>query len=266
MSNCRGIMAVAVSSDYRKRHTAVAHIRCKLWSCSHCAVENRKQWRAVLYKRLPEISPQWSFHTFTTGSHKNLTIDQSESVIMAGWEKLIKRLRRLYGKFSYVRTIELHQSGHPHIHALFSLSIPDTAWVKTKITKQNKTGGYWYSPTISAHLADCGFGVIQSSENLPVLTDSGLFQALGYATKYMTKRVQHPTHRFSLRFIQTSRDIKLRNLGKSAFTWTLKSGIYEDEVLEKRHIDISRNNKRVTCDDFEQSFIYPSELLWADWL
>lgn len=257
-------MTIATSKDYKKHHIAIAHIRCKLWKCDYCSQKNRSQWRAVLYKRLPEISPYWSFHTFTTGSHKTLTIAQSEQIIMKNWERLIKRLARVFGKFSYVRTIELHKSGQPHIHALFSILVPDITWIKTKKTKQNKTCGYWHSPIIAEHLKECDFGIIQSSENLQMDTDNGHFQALGYATKYMTKREDNPIHKFRIRFIQTSRDIKLNTLEASQNTWIIKSGIYEHEVLAIRHIDLSRDNRSITADDFEDCFIYPSELFLTD--
>jgi hypothetical protein len=232
---------------------SVARIRCKLWSCDTCSTLNRKQWRAVLYRRLPEISSSWSFHTFTTGSHDEQTIEEAYSVITKNWERLIKRLKREYGKFSYVRTIELHKSEYPHVHALFSIFLPDCEMV---VRKNGET--YWHSPTIDKHLSACDFGIIASSENLAVDTDGGLFKALGYATKYMTKRDDKWIKR-PIRAIQTSRDIKLKNLEKSSFSWQIKSGIYENEVLKERHYDIT-TDKKITADDFEDSFIYPPEL------
>ena len=145
---CKNIKGIVYTSDNDKDHVNdFARIRCKQWTCGYCALKNRQQWRAVIFKFInnnPDLS--WSFWTITLPSY--VTSDGSYQFIREDWDKLIKALRVQYGDFSYVRVLENHKSGKLHVHMLASIRIADAR----KVTRKDGSY-YWTSDTAKSIVA-----------------------------------------------------------------------------------------------------------------
>lgn len=257
--NFRGI----VHSEYQPSKHIFSRTRCKMWQCPYCWKVNQAQWRAVLFKQLPALSKVWSFHTITMKSSDH-THKRTAETIRTKWDVLMKRLKRAYGNFSYVRVLEQHRSGEWHIHLLASFHIsPDDLR-----TVRNKDGSikYQYSAFLKRTVfPECGFGKISSVSNLmPELGDDtgSVAKAIGYVTKYMTKRddgFETTAKQAKIRIIQTSRDIKFKP-EKSDEQWMLKSGVYLDEIMRGEiWIDLNRGGEIITEKHFEDSFMYPDD-------
>jgi len=67
------------------------------------------------------------FMTLTTRD-ENQDREQALRDINAHWQTLLKRMRRRYGKVQYLRVIQFHRNGCPHIHALVDVGVSQT-WV-----------------------------------------------------------------------------------------------------------------------------------------
>lgn len=243
----------------------LARTRCKMWVCPYCASINRKRWRAHIIKRLNDpdmMAKVWCFSTITLPRwvHRKATvkerIENSITFYRSHWDNLMHRLKRQYGKFSYIRVIEEHKSGVLHIHLLLSVHLPD-------ITQH---GSQQYSETFKAHLVATKFGYINHQSNIVDATGdkahAGLVSA--YITKYMTKDSQafhDAVHGKRVRRIQTSRDIGSPKDIEGDEVWWIKKNITEYDIsiaiwANKDWVDINTGAK-ITYDDFDDSAIYP---------
>lgn len=259
---CRNYQGI-VQNEYQPNKHKFARVRCKMWQCPYCWKVNQAQWRAVLFKQLPALSREWSFHTFTCKS-KDHSDHKTAEIIRTHWDTLMKRLKRAYGNFSYVRVLEQHESGEWHIHMIASFHIPldDLRTVRNK----DKSIKYQYSARIKREILNgIPFGKICSVSNLApdAGEDTGAVEkAIGYVTKYMTKRddtFEISAKEKKIRIIQTSRDIKFKP-EKTDEVWTLKSGVYLDEVMRGEvWIDLNKGGEVITPEHFTETFIYPDD-------
>lgn len=244
-----------------------------MWDCRYCASINRKRWRAHILTYLnSEIGKQkkWSFNTITVPRYihrhaiaqerTNLSLD----FIRKQWDKLIKRLKRAYGDFSYMRVLEQHQSGVLHIHLLMSIHHQD---LHTGVSASQKP--YSYSPLFKGHLTALGFGYITNSQN--ILDENGepanAGLVVGYVTKYMTKysgTFAEAVKGKRARRILVSRDIGSPKPQESEDDWWLRNGLYlmDIEIANehgRRWIDLN-TGLIITEDEFVDSDVYPPEL------
>ena len=259
---CKNFQGI-IHNEYQPDKHKFSRVRCKMWQCPYCWRINQAQWRAALFKQLPRISKVWSFHTITLDGdlHRaHLTARR----IRENWDKLMKRMKRMYGKFSYVRVLEQHQSGEWHIHLLASFHIP----ANDLRTVYNEDGSikYQYAKTLKDSVfPETGFGVICSVSNIhpDESTDEGqVAKSIMYVTKYMTKRddtLETAAKQEKIRIIQTSRDIKFIG-DKADEVWTLKSGVYPDEILRGEvWVDLNKGGEVITMDHFKDSVVYPDD-------
>lgn len=261
-SYCKNFQGIVVSDITHNKHK-FARVRCKMWQCPYCWRENQRQWQAVLFEQLPAISAVWSFHTITLPSDVH-EARQTAARIRSNWEKMIKRMKRFFGKFSYVRVLEQHQSGNWHIHMIASFHVTDGD-IRHVFDKDGKFK-YSYSKQMKEHiLPETGFGYICSVSNLVSSADSdesNARKAIGYVTKYMTKRdseFESAAKSEKIRIIQTTRDIKFKPK-KTDEAWYLKSGVYITEVLSGDvWVDLNRGGEIVTPEHFEDSYMYPDD-------
>lgn len=245
---CPNFRAVLVA-EYDDQTRLVTRTRCKQWSCEYCAVVNMLSHRARIINRVnAEPAERWSFHTFTAhrrwrGPHLSL------ANLRQGWDRFMKRAKRRFGKFDYVRIYEPHLDESWHVHALWSVTPDDI--VKPDLDKPST----WYSRWIKDTCAEVGVGFMTNSQ--PVRGHAGY--VAGYATKYMTKHLM--TARSAeigrLRRIQYSQGWTAFD-PQPDFEWVMKSGIYADDVVNYHHIDI-QTGEVVTLDNFSDTFIYPPE-------
>jgi hypothetical protein len=257
--NFKGL-SLTVNTDKK----LLARLRCKQWKCEYCGEKNRKIWQAHLLSVLPEISEKWSFLTITcmpSYHRKNLTLE----FIIKNFDRLMKRLKRQWGEFQYVRIYECHKSGKFHAHLLISYQPSDSleklVWRGIKPRKNRVYRGADYK-IFKAHLVACGFGyqcdltpIINFEEMMPVAPHV----AVGYVTKYLTKNMDNLPK--GTRRIQTSRRIgypKVEN--EDDLVWQMRSAIYEEDVARYGSIlDLTTGNL-ITFDDFiVAGAVYPRD-------
>lgn len=255
MNYCKNFtgLTTKISDDKTQRliHTA----RCKQWNCEYCARQNKKHWRAVLLDAINKSGKQWAWFTLTSNlkaQRANNSIELTRLNLQSGWGKIVKRMVRKYGKFSYCRVFERHASGNYHIHCVCSFQFDDIV-TRNKGKRNQYNDSKWLRQTAPA----CGLGFMTHADNIG--DNAGL--VAGYVTKYMTKiKDEDVTLWKKVRRIQTSRDIKY-NTPKTTSGWEFWHFINSDDVLDhfKRGIEIYSitEDKTITLDDFEHSNIYP---------
>lgn len=167
----------------------------------------------------------------------------------------MKRLKREYGKFQYVRVVEQHQSGAAHIHLLASFNASD---IRTVTRRDGST--YSYSKAIKGHAVECGFGYIIDNRNIANEGDEKIYHVAAYVTKYMTKdliETDQTRKKWRVRKIQTSRAIKRLNFDTER-EWVLKSGVMVDEFVNSDSIwfDVTRG-KPIVIESFRGGIAYP---------
>jgi len=262
---CQRFQAIIRSED----HSKITRARCKLWTCQYCARKNAQQWRAGIAESVGRIGASaWTFFTFTLDSEyhdKRLSpqarYDASMNFIKRSWDPLMKRLKREYGKFEYIRVLEQHKSGALHIHMLASCEIPDIV-AKTRYNKKTRENVTTYqSPTISKMLAELGYGRVYDARPLKedfasdFETPMPIAKIVSYVTKYMTKHDSAFQSAVRGRKIVASRGIKKINLGDEESAWELKRAIFIDDPNPyPMDLSIRRN---VTPADYEGGTFYP---------
>jgi len=262
---CKRFQAVIVASD----NDRIARARCKMWTCAYCARKNAQQWRAGIAQSLARLDVHnWTFFTFTLDSayhdkalSEKARYEASLSFIKRTWDTLMKRLKRAYGKFEYVRVLEQHKSGAIHIHMLAGCKVHD---VKAK-TRYNRRKGVnettYQAPLITDMLKDLKYGKIYDARPLEdnALTNMATIKPVNeicaYITKYMTKHSDTFQTVVKGRKIQTSRGIKKLNLEDGEDVWILKHAIYADSE-NPYPMDLSIK-RRVTLEDYEGGAVYP---------
>lgn len=266
---CENFTAIAVNADEGNEHL-LAHLRCKQWSCSYCAQQNAKIWRAKLLKGINESECNWAFVTITLPSwvHKRKKSERYEiglKLIQSNWDRFMKRLKREYGKFEYLRVLETHKTGVIHIHLLMGTFIPDSV----RKTRKKDGSVYHASKTLKKHLVECGFGYIHDARNL---TDSEAHESIdskawnagsvaGYVTKYITKdltRYDEQRKGLKVRKIQCSQAFIGKDEKESGSKWVMRSPLHASEVIgvNVTWFDVTLQ-KQVNSDDFTDSDIYP---------
>jgi len=214
-------------------------LRCKQWACEYCSKKNAQIWRAYLLHELNHnenlVTLQWSFITITfekwihevEGFENRVSISIDE--YRKKWNNFITRMKQNYGKFEYVRVIEMHKDGVLHIHMLASVQFDDLV-----VTKKSGT----YSKRLKALLKDCGFGYISNIENL---SSWNCGRVVGYVTKYMTKEsleFHQAVNGKRVRRIQTSRNIgSPKTESESGDQWQVVRKITYDDYVRLRGQD-----------------------------
>lgn len=133
---------------------------CKRWRCEHCG------WRKAraLAERIMLARPS-RFVTLTVRPTPGLSAQDELDRMNKAWRNVWKRIKRLYGDRArgYVRVVELHKSGTPHLHlALATPFLPQA------------TLSRWWQEFTSSPIVD-----IRS-----IRTERGLAR---YLSKYLTK-------------------------------------------------------------------------------
>lgn len=256
MSVCENFRGIAFTPV--KGGLGITRLRCKKWSCPHCAKLNQTQWRVFLGATLPAISPTWTLITFTAHRkwHKN---ENSLKNIMSGWDRLMKRLKRDFGRFEYVRLYERHASGEFHVHMLCSVNCDPTESDYRLINGKKRYRGRVYV-SAKTHAIKCGLGY--QIDVSPLVDDdlqpTDTWRAVSYVVKYMGKGLAGDMPKGTRR-IQTSRGIGSPKPAPSDMDWVLKSGVYRSDVETDNWFDLNRQKREIVLSDFDDSYIYPPQ-------
>lgn len=276
MAYCKNFRNVLRTHDYEDYVLTVIRGRCKMWSCATCAKINARMWRYALTKQFVEIKPLPNFCFFTLTVHlrdfhelnNRARAEKSAKVIRENSDKLWKRLRRLFGSFTYVRVIESHKSGLLHIHVVASFHFTDV-----KLTYRGSVSGKkkWVktSKILKDISTECGFGYIVHAENLASNGENwNALQVIGYVTKYITKDseyVENVQKGLRVRKIVTSRDLlspfnaKFK-IKESDMKWTLGLPVSIEfaEFVNFNIYDLDRK-KRISKEDYGDNIYYPTK-------
>ena len=254
---CQNYTSALVSDNTDK--VLVIDARCKSWFCPECAKLNQKRWRAVLIDYINK-HPDYVWCFFTLTAHEKAKDSQySLTNIRRAWDRLVKRLKRKYGKFQYVRVYEKHQSGRYHLHAIASFHFED---IVTR--NRGKPTAYTDSPTLRKMARSLGLGYMTSADDL-----NAAIASVGYVTKYMTKMFARDREAWGrIRRIQTSQDIHYTSpKSESEYQWKMVSAVFVKDFYHyinqnKPVILLSHGSIELSTDHFLEYPYYPPD--WTD--
>lgn len=260
MSNpnyCENFRAILVAFDGNKK--LITRTRCKQWSCEFCANINRTIWRAKIINGINEYdSDDWCWFTLTAHS-RTRTASSSLSNLRGAWDVLIKRMKRKYGKFAYVRVYEEHANGAYHLHAIGSFAFGDIKTRKGKDGSEVK-----YSQWLAENAVDLSLGYYTHADDMKKSAEHHAGYVASYVTKYIVKMSpQFKEDLGRIRHIQTSQNWpKLPERG-NMLDWELKTGYYIDDFVNDTAsgvtvVDIN-TGVTVTSDNFLDTYIYPPD-------
>lgn len=262
---CENFQGLARAETTEK--VKLVQLRCKQWSCEYCAVANAKQWRAALIHAINTLGGDWSFWTITVPRwiHKHKDKESRYSMGLAcikkNWDPLMKRIKRRYPGAAYMRIIETHKSGAPHVHFLLNAHLDDVHQVTRKDGSQ-----YGACAWVEDALKSLGWGFIYDIRNLAGPNDDDAKYHAGsvalYVTKYMTKdlgRDDDFRKKMRIHKIQTSRNIKRINLD-SEDQYRLTGALGYQQWLEDTRVYHDVTTGQVIQDEhFKHGFIYPPD-------
>ena len=266
MAGCKNFKALVTSYD-ENGNMLVARTRCKQWTCSYCATQLTKQWRARLIDFIKKTGGKWGWFTLTAKSTTR-TAEKSLQNLRGVWDTLIKRMKRKYGKFHYCRVYEPHKDGAYHLHCIVSLNFDDIKYRQPR--KRNEDGSKKkpvpYSQWLYDQAKDLKIGWYTHADNFGDSFHSGGIAS--YITKYVTKLTKKQKSEIGrVRHIQCSQGWdKLKKLSNGG--WEMTSGIYQvdlDKMMDaNKHIIDVTTGEKVTYDDFVDSYVYPEEFKVPD--
>lgn len=259
MTHCPNFTGVLSNIKDDGNHQVLV-ARCKSWYCQYCADLNRKRWMAVLLNHVFDSrvgGVNWSWFTLTANSNAHASEDTQASLrnISQSWGKLMKRLRRKYGKFEYCRVYEKHKSGHYHLHCMAGFW-----WDDLVARNKGKKSEYSDSRWLKATAKKLGMGYMTHAANIE---GDKAGQVVSYVVKYMTKIEDCDRESWGrVRRIQTSRGIHY--VTPSADTWQMKSSLYLPDLAQSltEHYEIillNEDSRILSFDDFLSSPYYPPD-------
>lgn len=209
----------------------------------------------------------WTFFTFTLLGIHHKSSAYSLHYWRKSWDKLMKRLKRQYGKFAYVRIFETHKSGAFHVHMLASCRPNDLV----EVTREDGKIVY-ESAAVLKHLNDLKLGYIHDCKPLDgdETREDNSVPALvaSYLAKYLTKDIQSDVRTAlkqaemgRIRMIQPSQGFSDVPKAKKRMTWTaepIRKLEFEDlQAIGVKTIDVDR---RITLalSDFGEFSHYPN--------
>lgn len=229
-----------------------------MWTCPYCASKNRQIWRAKLIHHIAHSGKIWAWFTLTAHSKKR-GAQKSIANLRQAWDKLIKRMKRKYGDFSYTRVYEKHSDGSYHIHAIASINFDD---ICQRISRNGETATYsrWLAQTAT----ELKLGFYTHAANIEAALSSHSGYVASYITKYIVKLDTDTKADFGrIRHIQTSQNWLLKPvIEDNCERWLFKFGIYYPDVAEAhgkyKWVDIQTGHT-IDFEDFDETYIYPPE-------
>lgn len=271
MQYCPNYSVPLHTLDNTETEALVYRARCKMWACPYCAVVNKKLWQARVMLHIGTDTEQtWTFFTFTLMGKDHKQGVSSLHYWRKTWDKLMKRLKRQYGKFDYVRVFEQHKSGAFHVHMLASCRPDDLVEVVREDGKKVYT-----SKTVKAHLTALKLGYIHDCKPLEEdgKHEQSSYAALvaSYLAKYLTKDIQGDVRSLlkeanmgRVRMIQTSQGFAKTPKQEVDRVWA-SGPIRESEAIEiwRRDLNIVDVDRgiNITDDDFYDYSHYPNKIV-----
>jgi hypothetical protein len=189
--------------------------RCGSNFCPSCRKENLYHLRKDLFASMNR--DRWRLVTLTF-PQQNTSAEKLLSDCYSIFRKFSMRLKRKSPNLKYVRVLEVHKSGYPHLHCVFNQYV---AFGFLKKAWQEVGGGI-----VDIRAAKkCGIcGATKSCIHHPNKTRMNYKQAARYLTEELEKKAQDPhligfpLWRDRIRTITTSRNFKLKPI-RGAYTF-----------------------------------------------
>lgn len=108
-SFCGRGSVVGISPDLRQ--VILIPVRCKAWDCPVCGPKRTRQVAAKIAAALPN-----KFITLTLKPRNGQSLESMFHEVKDAFTKLVKRIRREFGRFEYALVWELTKHGVPHAH------------------------------------------------------------------------------------------------------------------------------------------------------
>jgi len=254
-------VAYAITGD---RKAVFTRLRCKQWTCDHCAKKNAGMWQYWLIKRIPEVSQKWWFMTLTASRFERTTLQSLEN-LRSNIDRLIKRAKRVFGEgIEYVRVYERHPTSEAiHVHFVISGLSPFVRIERSKKNVPMATGvevrsgrkGTWSLKTwIKKTCGDIKMGYIADIK----LLKGDISLVAWYITKYLTKEMQS-FHVPYLRHVQVTKGIGSPKFEKN-YEWIPCSYITADMVGHKTQVEDIDTGYIIEGDNYwEMKGFYPFE-------
>lgn len=251
---CPNFVGVARATTPEKNYL-ITTARCKCWSCEFCAEKNRAQWTAAILDHINKSGLDWSWFTLTAHpqAHK-WGWEYTRKNILGTWDRLIKRMKRKYGKFEYVRVLELHASGAFHLHAIRSGTFDD---IVTR--RKGSDSEFTDSPWLRKNAVNVGLGYMTHAGNIEGEKRGAV---AFYVVKYMAKLDTEGLEKFrGCRRIQTSRGIKRVTVKNDDLVWDMLDSFREEDMaqalVQNRTVKILDTGEQMTFDNFEEHDRWP---------
>lgn len=244
------------------RDAIFSRLRCKQWSCDFCAAKNASIWRAFLKEKLPTVSDDWYLITLTANPSTR-TRSQSLHNIRSNIDRMVKRIRRVFGDVEYVRTYEKHPTSEAiHAHIIMTGLTPYVAVgcssklqpMAIPVTTRTGRNGVWAVKTWFKKTSwETGMGYICDVQRIT----GDVFKCIWYVTKYLTKS-QQDMHEKGLRHVQTTRGIGSPK-DENDLVWTTAAYIIPKMFPAGTRIDDLNTGFVIDNNYWEQTGFYPSE-------
>jgi hypothetical protein len=193
-------LVLRTSSLFGVEYVIAPHA-CKSNYCPRCRKNNLIKLRKALYSALKTHT--WRLVTLTYPDHSRDLLTQLRSIYKQ-FHCFIRRVKRVYPNLAYVRTIEIHQRGYPHIHLIVDKYIPIAFLTK-----------HWHD--VGGGLVDIRRPLSKQSRGKRVTYK----QAARYLTEEIEKSSQDP-HRLGpifwqsrVKAVSSSRNLSLKSSNKS---------------------------------------------------
>lgn len=247
------------------KHTALfTRLRCKQWSCEFCAQKNQSIWAAFLIDRLPEVADTWWLVTLTAHS-KLRTAELSLKNIRDNIDRLMKRVKRVFGEVQYVRVYEKHPTSEArHAHLVLSgLSpyvVPGCS-VKLRpcflaVEERSGTRGTWSVKTwFKKNAQECNLGYMVDISQ--AISHTG--KVVSYVVKYLTKSQQDLSEK-GLRHVQTSRKIGSPK-SDTEYSWKVVSFVTARDFTSAQVVTDLQSGQAIPDDYWNEQDVYPPEMI-----
>lgn len=114
---------------------AVWPMHCGRWDCKPCADFKRRVWTAKIISGHPE---RW--FTLTMQNDDDHPLAHQAQVAIAAWPKLVRLIRKKYGKFEYARCTQVGKNGGFHFHVPYTGEYIPQQWLSQ--AWRSLTGSY----------------------------------------------------------------------------------------------------------------------------
>jgi hypothetical protein len=230
----------------------VIPVLCDTWGCKLCG-PRKAAW---LIRELAAAQARHGLGFFWTLTVRvgSCSAEESSRLITRWWDNLSRRLRRQFGKFSFIWIMEHTEAGYAHLHLLVSLDLAAIAPVEASARRADIAA--WLDRRKAAELGSSPVAwslAFVSNEWREVTGGSYVVdvapveseRASKYITKYCSQQARQRAqagyeHLQGRRFYSTSRDIQFapfRTAGATTERLDTDTGAIE-EVSEWRRIEV----------------------------